>query len=95
MSDALYSSTGRSAKPDPELIEVAVERADAKPLAMIGDSVWDCRAAARAGLPTLALLSGGISATELRVAGAHSVHRDAAELAIRLEAALKPAVRAE
>lgn len=76
-------------KPDPELIEVAVDRADSAPIAMIGDSVWDCEAAARAGIPTLALLSGGISASELRDAGAHSVHRDAARLAEVLVVALE------
>ena len=76
-------------KPDPDLIEVAAGRSAATPIAMIGDSVWDCRAATRAGLPTLALLSGGISATELRGAGAHSVHRDAAELETKLETALR------
>jgi phosphoglycolate phosphatase-like HAD superfamily hydrolase len=81
-------------KPAPDLIEVAAERADASPIAMIGDSVWDCRAATRAGIPTLALLSGGISATELLVAGARSVHRDAAELVTKLETALNPAGRA-
>ena len=76
-------------KPDPDLIEVAVERADAPPIAMIGDSVWDCQAAARAGIPTLALLSGGISAAELRDAGAHSVHQDAARLTEVLVVALE------
>ena len=76
-------------KPDPELIEVAVDRADSAPIAMIGDSVWDCEAAARAGIPTLALLSGGISASELRDAGAHDVHRDAAALAEVLVVALE------
>lgn len=81
-------------KPDPDLIEVAAGRSTATPIAMIGDSVWDCRAASRAGLPTVALLSGGISATELRAAGARSVHRDAAELATKLKAALKPGITA-
>jgi HAD superfamily hydrolase (TIGR01549 family) len=76
-------------KPDPDLIKVAAERAAAAPIAMIGDSVWDCQAAARAGIPALALLSGGISATELREAGAQSVHRDPAELVTTLETALR------
>jgi HAD superfamily hydrolase (TIGR01509 family) len=75
-------------KPDPDLIELAIERAESSPIAMIGDSVWDCQAAARAGIPTLALLSGGISAAELRDAGAHSVHRDAAKLTEVLAVAL-------
>jgi phosphoglycolate phosphatase-like HAD superfamily hydrolase len=56
---------------------------------MIRDSVWDCEAAAWAGIPTLRLLSGGISASELREASAHSVHRDAAGLAEVLVVALQ------
>ena len=75
-------------KPDPDLLHVAMERAGAPAVAMVGDSVWDCRAASNAGLPTLALMSGGISAGELRSAGAYSVHRDAAELAAEMESAL-------
>ena len=76
-------------KPDPALIEAAARMGESTPVAMVGDSVWDCLAAARAGIPTLAVLSGGISATELRVAGARSVHRDAAELETKLETALR------
>ena len=41
---------------------------------MIGDSVWDCEAAGRAGVKTYAVLTGGFSEDELRDAGAESVH---------------------
>jgi HAD superfamily hydrolase (TIGR01509 family) len=67
-------------KPDPDLLQVAIERAGVPALAMIGDAVWDCRAAARAGLPCLALRSGGISSDELEAAGAVRVLADAGEL---------------
>jgi phosphoglycolate phosphatase-like HAD superfamily hydrolase len=67
-------------KPDPELLQVAIERAGVPALAMVGDAVWDCRAAGRAGLPCLALRSGGISACELEAAGAARVLDDAQEL---------------
>ncbi len=77
-----------STKPDPDLLQVAIERAGVPAIAMIGDSIWDCHAAANARLPTLALISGGISADELRAAGAYSVHRDAADLAAEMVAAL-------
>jgi phosphoglycolate phosphatase-like HAD superfamily hydrolase len=40
---------------------------------MIGDSTWDVEAAAAAGVPTLALLTGGFSEAELREAGAAEV----------------------
>jgi HAD superfamily hydrolase (TIGR01509 family) len=67
-------------KPDPDLLQVAIERAGVPALAMIGDAVWDCRAAARAGLPCLAFRSGGISTGELEDAGAVRVLEGADEL---------------
>jgi len=75
-------------KPDPDLIQTAVEQAGVPAVAMIGDTVWDCRAAAAADLRMLALLCGGISDAELRGAGAHSVHRDPADLVSQLDSVL-------
>lgn len=75
-------------KPDPDLIHAAVDRAGVPAVAMIGDTVWDCRAAAALGVPTLALLCGGISEDELRRAGAHSVHRDPEDLVPQLDRVL-------
>ena len=40
---------------------------------MIGDSTWDCRAAARAGLSTVTVLTGGYCREELLGAGAVAV----------------------
>ena len=37
---------------------------------MVGDSTWDCEAAKRAGIETVAVLTGGFSEQELRDAGA-------------------------
>jgi HAD superfamily hydrolase (TIGR01509 family) len=75
-------------KPDPDLLQTAMEKAGSDRALMIGDSVWDCYAAASAGVPTVGLLSGGYSAGELYDAGARSVYRDAEELAERLDHAL-------
>jgi phosphoglycolate phosphatase-like HAD superfamily hydrolase len=41
---------------------------------MIGDSTWDCEAAKRAGIPAIAILTGGFSERELRDAGAVAVY---------------------
>ena len=58
-------------KPDPQLVDVALGRFGAGGDAvMIGDSTWDIHAAEAAGLPTLAVLTGGFSEAELREAGA-------------------------
>jgi phosphoglycolate phosphatase-like HAD superfamily hydrolase len=46
----------------------------------VGDTVWDVIAAKRAGVPTIGLLSGGISAAELTGAGAVATYDDAAAL---------------
>ena len=68
-------------KPYPDLIEVALEKARADgPALMVGDSTWDVRAAAAAGIPTLAVLTGGFSAEELREAGAAEVVESIGEL---------------
>lgn len=60
-------------KPHPDLIEVALGKAGEGPAAMVGDSTWDVKAAAAAGIPVLAVLTGGFSEDELRGAGAADV----------------------
>jgi phosphoglycolate phosphatase-like HAD superfamily hydrolase len=48
--------------------------------------VWDVQAAARAGLPCVALRCGGIGPGELRDAGAVEVYDDPADLLDHLDA---------
>jgi HAD superfamily hydrolase (TIGR01509 family) len=62
-------------KPEPDLVQAAVEKAGGGPAVMVGDSVWDCEAAKRAGLKTIGVLTGGFSEDELRDAGAVAVFR--------------------
>jgi HAD superfamily hydrolase (TIGR01549 family) len=79
-------------KPHPDLLGAAADRlSSAGRLVVIGDTTWDAIAAARAGLPSIGLLSGGFGADELREAGCRAVYADAAELAASLEAALATA----
>jgi phosphoglycolate phosphatase-like HAD superfamily hydrolase len=52
---------------------------------MIGDSVWDCEAAKRAGLQTIGVLTGGFSEDELRDAGAVAVFRSLPQLTESLD----------
>jgi HAD superfamily hydrolase (TIGR01509 family) len=74
-------------KPAPDLVEVALERAgaDAGEAVMIGDSTWDVEAAKRAGVPTLAVMTGGFSVQELLDAGAERVFDSPGELCRQLE----------
>jgi HAD superfamily hydrolase (TIGR01509 family) len=68
-------------KPDPDLVNAALEKAGRdRPALLIGDTVWDVRAAAAAGVPTLAVLTGGFSEAELREAGAAQVVESIGEL---------------
>ena len=68
-------------KPHPDLVHVALEKAASDgPAVMVGDATWDVRAAAAANIPTLAVLTGGFSETELREAGAADVVKSIGEL---------------
>jgi len=67
-------------KPEPDLVAAAVEKAGGGKAVMVGDSTWDCEAAARAGLETVAVLTGGFSEAELREAGAACVFPSLHEL---------------
>jgi len=75
-------------KPEPDLIKAALEKADTDGDALlIGDTVWDVEAAARAGVETLAVLTGGFSEQELRDAGARDVYESVEELRRKLSSA--------
>jgi HAD superfamily hydrolase (TIGR01549 family) len=77
------SADVESTKPEPDLILAALEKADNdEPSVMVGDSVWDVKAAKRAGVPTLAVLTGGFSEEELREAGAEQVVESIRDLKI-------------
>ena len=57
-------------KPAPDLVAVAMRRAGELSAVMVGDSTWDIVAAQRAGLKTIAVLTGGFGEAELLDAGA-------------------------
>jgi HAD superfamily hydrolase (TIGR01509 family) len=73
-------------KPEPDLVAAAVEKAGGGRAVMLGDSTWDCRAAERAGVPTVGVLTGGFSEEELRDAGAVLVVRELRNLLDDLDA---------
>jgi HAD superfamily hydrolase (TIGR01509 family) len=72
-------------KPAPDLVLAGLEKAGGGPAVMLGDSTWDIEAARRAGVETVALLTGGYSDAELRDAGAAIVFESLAELIERLD----------
>jgi phosphoglycolate phosphatase-like HAD superfamily hydrolase len=86
VEDELHAVTSSEdvevSKPEPDLVHVALGAAGVAPAdaVFVGDSVWDVVAAGRAGVPCVAVLSGGIGAHELAEAGAAAVYDDVAAL---------------
>lgn len=76
-----------TAKPEPGILQVALDRAgvSAADAVLVGDAVWDARAALSAELPCIGLLSGGISGAELQNAGASPIFADPQDLLENLE----------
>jgi HAD superfamily hydrolase (TIGR01549 family) len=79
------SEDAEESKPDPELLETALDRVDAEHAVMVGDSVWDVRSGHEAGIPVVALLTGGFGRAELEDAGADLVCEDLVEVRARLD----------
>ncbi len=63
------SADVRASKPEPDIVRAAIEKAGGGSAVMIGDSTWDCKAATRAQVPSIGVLTGGFSEQELTEAG--------------------------
>ena len=74
------SADVEATKPEPDLVRAAMDKAGDGEAVMVGDTTWDCEAAGRAGIPTIAVLTGGFSEAELRDAGAAAVYHSIEEL---------------
>lgn len=72
-------------KPEPDLVHAALAKLGCEEGVMVGDTPWDVRAAAKADVPTIAVLTGGFSTEELREAGAHDVFESIEDLCAALE----------
>lgn len=71
--------------PDPLAHGMELVGSDAAGTVFVGDSVWDMRAASRARVTAVALLSGGIPRTHLERAGAREVYEDPSDLLAHLD----------
>lgn len=82
IADATSADDVSAGKPAPDLVEQALDRAGvpAHRAVFVGDTVWDVLAAGKAGVPCVALLSGGIPRAALEGAGAAAVYRDPRDL---------------
>ena len=98
IADLLTDVTGKDdaggkSKPEPDVIEAALEKAgvSAREAVMLGDTPYDIEAAARAGVPTIAVRTGGWGDGPL--GGAVAIYADVAELLANLDDALTLASR--
>lgn len=78
VSEVTSSADAERGKPHPDIVSTAMARVgvDAQHAIFVGDAVWDIEAGHRAGVPTVAVLSGGVSREELQNAGAAAVYDD-------------------
>ena len=75
-------------KPAPDLVQAALEKAGTENAILVGDTRWDIEAAGKAGIETIAVVTGGWSKQELREAGAVAVFESVEELRKRLDETL-------
>jgi HAD superfamily hydrolase (TIGR01509 family) len=88
IADAWTSSGDvESTKPAPDLVHAALGKLDGRPeeAVLIGDTPWDVKAAEQAGVPTLAVLTGGFAIEELTESGAAGVFQSVDELRDQLD----------
>ncbi|MEV6734721.1 HAD family hydrolase [Streptomyces sp. NPDC051364] len=82
ITDTATSDDVEQGKPAPDPVHHALELAGVPPerAVFVGDTVWDMKAADRAGVASVGLLCGGIPRADLKEAGAAAVYRDPADL---------------
>ncbi|WP_371328069.1 HAD family hydrolase [Mycobacterium sp. 1423905.2] len=87
VSEVTSSEDVDTAKPKPDIIHVALERAGvtAEQAVFVGDAIWDAEACARADLKCIGVLCGGVSRDELGNAGAAVIFENPAELLAKID----------
>ncbi len=86
MEERATASDAKRSKPDPDIVQAAVEESDIRKenLIMIGDTPYDIEAATRAGVRCIAFRSGGWN--EDRLKGAVAIYDGPADLLARYDA---------
>lgn len=90
IDEVIHGEETPRAKPAPDLFLQALERTGSDPTSTVslGDAVWDISAAGRAGIPCVAVASGGTDPHRLCDGGAVAVYRDCEELLARWDDSL-------
>jgi HAD superfamily hydrolase (TIGR01509 family) len=79
---ATSANDAKESKPAPDILEAALASVgvDAADAVYVGDAVWDMKAAAALGIPSIGVTCGGIQAAQLRDAGAVEVYEGPRDL---------------
>ena len=79
---ATSANDAAESKPAPDILEAALSSigVDAADAVYVGDAVWDMKAAAALGIPSIGVTCGGIQAAQLRDAGAAEVYEGPRDL---------------
>ena len=88
VEEDVTASDADKSKPEPDIFLAALNSLKLKPdeALALGDTPWDVEAAAKAGVRTVAVLSGGWKREELDEAGALAVFVDVADILRNFEA---------
>ena len=89
--DFTTSADVEHSKPAPDLIDAAIAKVGGSRALVVGDAVWDVKAAKERDLFTVGLLCGGFGADELRNAGADRIFPTCAEMLAELDDVLADA----
>jgi phosphoglycolate phosphatase-like HAD superfamily hydrolase len=88
IAGVVNSGDVEQSKPAPDIVQAALKEVGVAPenAIMLGDTVYDVRAAEAAGVACIGLMCGGIGERELQEAGAVAVYGNPSELLQDLEA---------
>ena len=84
VDDFTMSDDVEETKPQPDLVNAALQKAGTDSGVMVGDTTWDIEAARKAGVETIAVMTGGFGEDELREAGAIDVYDSIEDLRQRI-----------
>lgn len=90
LDTTVTGSDADKSKPAGDILSAALRAVGAERGLVVGDSVWDVKAARDVGLPSVGLLTGGFSEAELREAGADHVLETPRSLLERLATGAPP-----
>lgn len=88
VDDVVTSNDVPSSKPAPDIIDAALDSVQGRTAVVVGDSLWDVAAARRAGLPMVAVRTGGIGAQAFLEEGAARVYDEPRDLLEALDEVL-------